>query len=216
MMDTVCQYCFVPVFWGAKVYHKLHRIFFESIVGWYLCSKLRLYHAELGKNTLFNGYTILQLAKSSQIKIGNDFICNSGERNTIDTSRYSKICVRPHATLIIGNQSGMSNTIIQCYNKIEIGDYVNIGAGCLIFDTNFHSTDWQQREDRKTDGHNAKTAPIYIGNDVFIGAKSIICKGVTIGEKSMIAAGSVVIKDIPPYSIAGGNPCKVIKSILKA
>lgn len=58
---------------------------------------------------------------------------------------------------------------------------------------------------------NIKTAPIVIEDYVFVGAKSIILKGVTIGEKSVIAAGSVVVDDIPANCIAGGNPCKVIK-----
>jgi acetyltransferase-like isoleucine patch superfamily enzyme len=52
---------------------------------------------------------------------------------------------------------------------------------------------------------------VIIEDDVFIGARSVICKGVTIGARSIIAAGSVVVKDIPADCIAGGNPCKVIK-----
>lgn len=58
---------------------------------------------------------------------------------------------------------------------------------------------------------HAHSAPIVIGDYVFIGARCIIQKGVTIGEKAIIAAGSVVVKDIPPMCIAAGNPAKVIK-----
>ena len=78
-------------------------------------------------------------------------------------------------------------------------------------DTNFHSTDWRKREHREEDVADAKTAPVVIEDYVFIGARGIICKGVRIGEHSIIAAGSVVVKDIPANCIAGGNPCKVIK-----
>lgn len=78
-------------------------------------------------------------------------------------------------------------------------------------DSNFHSLDWRKRENRDIDVSDAKTAPVVIEDYVFIGARSIICKGVTIGEKSIIAAGTVVVKDIPANCIAGGNPCKVIK-----
>ncbi len=85
------------------------------------------------------------------------------------------------------------------------------GGGTYINDSNHHSTDWRDRADRKLDVQNAKTAPIVIGDYVFIGARCMILKGVTIGEKSIIAAGSVVVKDIPANCIAGGNPCKVIK-----
>lgn len=56
-----------------------------------------------------------------------------------------------------------------------------------------------------------KSAPVVIGDYVFIGARSIVLKGVTIGEKSIIAAGSVVTKDVPANCLAGGNPCKMIK-----
>lgn len=61
------------------------------------------------------------------------------------------------------------------------------------------------------DSHTAKTKPIIIGNHVLIGTQCMILKGVTIGDRSIIAAGSVVTKDIPSDCIAGGNPAKIIK-----
>jgi len=92
---------------------------------------------------------------------------------------------------------------------------VNIGAGCLIFDSNFHCPDWRIRGsgNREEDVNSAKTASVYIGNYVFIGARCIICKGVHIGDKSIVAAGSVVVKDIPAGEIWGGNPAHFIKRI---
>ena len=105
----------------------------------------------------------------------------------------------------------MTNTTIQCYQNITIGDYVNIGAGCLIMDSNFHSTDWHDRMDRRKDTSMRINAPVHIGNVVFIGARSIICKGVTIGDHAMIAAGSVVVKDVPADEVWGGNPARFIK-----
>ncbi len=63
------------------------------------------------------------------------------------------------------------------------------------------------------DTHTAKCAPIHIGSHVLIGTRCIILKGVTIGQGSIIAAGSIVTKDVPANVIAGGNPCKVIKKI---
>ena len=129
----------------------------------------------------------------------------------IDNFPYSKIDVRENAVLKIGNHVGMSQTSITCRKSIIIGNHVNIGAGCMIIDSNFHSTDWTIRRDRYKDYNEALSLPVVIGNDVFIGARSIINKGVTIGDRSIIAAGSVVITDIPSDSIAGGNPCKIIK-----
>ena len=91
---------------------------------------------------------------------------------------------------------------------------VDIGAGCLILDTNMHSIDWGISANRKTDSPDkAKKAPVVIEDDVFIGARCVVNKGVRIGKKAIIAAGSVVVKDIPANCISGGNPCRVIKQI---
>lgn len=88
----------------------------------------------------------------------------------------------------------------------------------MINDSNSHALDYLSRryERELVDLQNyacIKHAPVIIGNDVFIGARTIINKGVTIGDRSIIAAGSVVVKNIPNDCIAGGNPCKVIKHV---
>lgn len=108
----------------------------------------------------------------------------------------------------------MSNVAIHCHNSITIGNCVNIGAGTQIFDTDFHSLDWEDRRD-KTDVIKQKTKPVLIGDFVFIGADSIILKGVHIGEKSIIGAGSVVSHNIPPEEIWAGNPAVFIRKINK-
>lgn len=87
-----------------------------------------------------------------------------------------------------------------------------LGGGTCIIDTDFHPVEWKQR--RKLELRvKGKISSINIGKDVFIGTNCVILKGVSIGDRSVIAAGSVVVKDIPSDVIAGGNPCKVIKSI---
>ena len=106
----------------------------------------------------------------------------------------------------------MNSTMIFCDDKIEIGNNVLIGGGTIIFDTNFHNTNYLERRDPKFNG-KSKTAPISIGNDVFIGGHCIICKGVNIGPRSMVAAGSVVVNSIPADELWGGNPAKFIKKI---
>ena len=115
------------------------------------------------------------------------------------------------ASLQIGNNSGMSNTSIICTNSISIGDNVKIGAGCLLMDSNFHSLDYETRRNSSLDGKNAVSSPIIIEDDVFIGTRCLILKGVTIGARSIIAGGSVVVHSIPSDCIAGGNPCVIIK-----
>ena len=102
--------------------------------------------------------------------------------------------------------------MLWCRDHIEIGDYANIGTGCFVMDSNFHSTDWRVRMTPDDSKHIA-TAPVIIKPHAFIGARCIICKGVTIGEHSMVAAGSVVVKDIPDNELWGGNPAKFIKRL---
>ena len=104
--------------------------------------------------------------------------------------------------------------------KIIIGDNVRIGGDCIIMDTDAHNLDYKIRTSRKTNENgesidvlSAKSKPIIIENDVLIGTRCIILKGVTIGARSIIGSGSVVTKSIPADCIAAGNPCKVIKYI---
>ena len=164
------------------------------------------------KNIHFRGKCILQILKNSRIFIGDGFCCNSGVENAVDNMLCSKIVVLEHAELRIGKMSGISNIVIQCKKYIEIGNYVNIGAGCFIMDNNFHSIDWRERMNRG-DGRLAKCAPVVIKDHAFIGARCIICTGVTIGEHSIIAAGSVVVKDVPDNEMWGGNPARFIRGV---
>lgn len=161
---------------------------------------------------LFRGGVELLFQKDANVQIGKAFICR-GYGGGIDMGNYSQIVVAKGAKLVIGDFCGISNTSIHCHQEITIGHHVNIGGGCKIFDTNFHSSDWRDRDDRKKDIENQRTAPVHIGDYVFIGTRSIICKGVTIGDHSIIAAGSVVVTDIPADEVWGGNPARFIKKL---
>lgn len=94
--------------------------------------------------------------------------------------------------------------------KITIGDNVFIAPNVCII-TEEHAMDVEQRR-----AGLEYTHPVTIGNDVWIAAGALILPGVTIGDGSVIGAGSVVTKDIPPYSLAVGNPCRVIRSLKPA
>lgn len=145
--------------------------------------------------------------------IGNKFSANSGKReNPIGGDTILNLIVfKKEARLTIGENVGISNSTIVCWHEVSIGNNVVIGGGCKIWDTNFHSLDPVMR----TSGHDTdiRTSPVFIRDNVFIGGNVVVLKGVTIGENSVIAAGSVVTKDIPPNVMAGGNPCKVIKAL---
>ena len=99
-------------------------------------------------------------------------------------------------------------------NKITIGDYALIAPGVQIY-TAFHPTHYLDRFGDSADSDfnfcKTETAPVTIGNHVWIGGGAIIMPGVTIGDNVVIGAGSVVTKDIPDNTIAYGNPCRVVR-----
>lgn len=104
------------------------------------------------------------------------------------------------------------NCIFLDCNTITIGDYSGIGPGVHIY-TAFHSTIPQERLGENSNFWKSLTAPVHIGTNVWIGGGSIILPGVNIGDGVTIGAGSVVTHDIPSYTVAVGNPCRVIKNI---
>lgn len=156
---------------------------------------------------------LLKIYNKGKCNIGNDVIIRSGfERNVVGGDVFCKIYIEEGAELVIGNKVGISNSTIYTATRVFIGDEVNIGAGCLITDSDHHSIDYKSRCVSKEDT-NVKKAPIFVEQGAFIGTRSIILKGVTIGEKAVIAAGSVVTKSVPPNQLWGGNPAKFIKEI---
>jgi acetyltransferase-like isoleucine patch superfamily enzyme len=111
-------------------------------------------------------------------------------------------------------------TRIWAGEEITIGNNVLISHNVNIMDTNAHEIDTKERIKRYQDliknglwttKGTILNAPISIGDNVWISFNVTILKGVTIGEGAIIGAGSIVTKDIPPYSLSMGNPCKVIK-----
>lgn len=166
----------------------------------------------VGEDFLITGFPRIMLAEGASVSIGDAFICRSNPDGIGNYAR-TNIYVDEGARLVVGNYSGLSNSVIQCTQEIVIGDHVNIGDGTMIFDTDFHSMNWQDRADRQRDIARRVCKPVRIGDYVFIGARAIIAKGVNIGEKSIIAAGSVVVKDVPAGEVWGGNPAKFIRKV---
>lgn len=135
-----------------------------------------------------NGVPYVRILKGGSVIIGSHLIMNNG---------------------MAGNQIGYGKT--PC-TLISIGDYTMIGSGVKIYTSDFHPLDAKSRRVPKLNVTERKSADVVIGKDCFIGAGSIILKGVTIGNNSVVGAGSVVSKSIPDNSIAVGNSCKVVKT----
>lgn len=158
--------------------------------------------------------------RQGRIAIGDDFHLTSGDCiNPI--CRNIRACIHrgsPNAVISIGNHVGMSSPCIWIHERLTIGDNVNIGGNCMILDTDVHQLDHLARRGNVNVNANVngveqmvQTVPVVIEDDVWIGANCQILKGVTIGARSVIGAGSVVTKSIPADCIAAGNPCKVIR-----
>lgn len=189
----------------------LPSLFYQSVSG----LKLNVTNRLSGGVKVIKRNLLLQIltTKNGELIIGNYFKCN----NRIKSNSIGLIqpCIfnisTPNSKIIIGDNVGISGSTICATTSVTIGNNVLIGSGCLISDTDSHPIDW---EDRLYD-RNEKTrkAPIVIKDNAFIGARSIILKGVTIGEGAVVGAGSVVSKDVPPYSIVCGNPARVVKTL---
>lgn len=153
--------------------------------------------------------------------IGNDFYMTNGDAiNPIGSNLRGTFYLEPGANVTIGDNVGMSSTRLWIAQGLTIGNNVSIGAGVLIIDTDCHPLDCRMRRSDKEQHFSqeqihaaTQSAPVVIEDDVWIGAQTIILKGVTVGARSVIGAGSVVTKSIPADCIAAGNPCKVIKSL---
>ena len=159
--------------------------------------------------SIMGSISVIGLGK---IVIGDNFCMTSGEHiNPISANMQASFFTdSSDAQIRIGDNVGMSSTRIWIHDSLTIGHNVKIGGGVLLIDTDCHPIDYLVR---RTSNEGTCSAPIVIEDDVWIGAQSIILKGVTIGARSIIGAGSVVTKNIPSDCIAAGNPCKVIKRL---
>ena len=160
--------------------------------------------AEAGDGVFFK--YVAQLHDPQYIRIGN----NTSFGKDLYLTVWGVSNREPN--LSIGNNCyfGAYNHIT-CANKITIGDSLLTGKWVTITDNSHGETDRASLEMKPTKRPITSKGPVIIGNNVWIGDKATILPGVTIGDGAVIAANAVVTKDVPPYSVVGGNPAKVIK-----
>lgn len=110
--------------------------------------------------------------------------------------------------VIIGDHTriGLHNTII---GPVTIGCHVNLAQGITVTALNHNF----ENSDKRIDEQGVSTTPVIIEDDIWIGANAVILPGVTIGNHSVVAAGAVVTKNVPPHSLVAGVPAKIIKQI---
>lgn len=156
-----------------------------------------------GSATIEDGCFIEALSKSG-MKVGNNF--SLGKNSIIECTGVIR---ELGEELIIGDNVGIAaNAFIAMRGKVEIGSNTIFGPNVSIHAENHNFSDI----DKPIKLQGATRKGVKIGEDCWIGSKAVILDGVTIGSHSIIAAGAVVTKDVPEYSIVGGVPAKVIKS----
>ncbi|WP_173467513.1 acyltransferase [Fibrobacter succinogenes] len=171
-----------------------------------------------GNNVSFSsfktgGTPYVMVARGGKMSIGKNFAMNNGIKyNPIGCPQPCTFFVDRTATLSIGDNVGISQTALVAIDDITIGNNVKIGGGVCIYTTDFHSLDPVLRKS-KDDLSNRAKKPVVIKDNAFIGAHSIILKGVTIGENSIVGAGCVVTKNIPDNQIWAGNPARFIRNV---
>ena len=173
--------------------------------------KLWLNNVKCGRHVSSGGGGVVSLQISPyarEVRIGDYVSFNNYE--SVGWFAKCSLWVKQDATLVIGHHSGLSGTLLFATRSITIGNYVKIGGGTRIFDTDCHPLDYVRRR-HTNEGTIAE--PIVIEDDVFIGAGCIIMKGIHIGARSIVAAGSVVTRNIPADEIWGGCPAKMIRKL---
>jgi carbonic anhydrase/acetyltransferase-like protein (isoleucine patch superfamily) len=169
---------------------------------------LRLRGAEVGHNVRCNGFPYVKVRKGGRLVIEDDVMINAAPwSNAHVTSGSLNIFVAAGASLYLRRGAGVSGTRLVAMKEIDIGQGTFIGGGCLICDSDMHEI--------PLGAHGgAKVFPIRIGKRAFVGAQSIILKGVSIGDGAVVGAGSTVSGIVPDRALAAGNPAKILKKYL--
>jgi acetyltransferase-like isoleucine patch superfamily enzyme len=159
---------------------------------------------ELEAGVLFVKAARFSRAPGSVLRIQRECRFRSdGRSNRVGVNRACYLStLRAGAVLSVGPRCAFSGTVIAAAERIELGRYVRCGANTTIMDSDFHEDDPRSGEPR----------PVVIEDHVWLGLNVMVLKGVRIGRNSVVAAGSVVTKDIPANVVAGGVPAKVIKA----
>ncbi len=168
---------------------------------------------ELGYVTLY-GEPLISKANHSRIVMGKGVVIISDSQYNRSGINHPAIIATeaPGAEIIIGDGVGMSGTSIVAVQKIEIGNDTMLGANTNIYETDFHCMDANERLNQKNI-LVAKHAPIYIGKQCWLASNVTILKGVKIGDRVVVAAMSLVSKDVPDDMVVAGVPAKILNNM---
>ena len=164
----------------------------------------------IGDNFETRGRILLSLHSPHGVTIGKNVTVNSAPlADPVGGGESTVFATFGQGEILIGDRVGISNSAICASQMVMIENDVMIGAGCRIWDTDFHAAD----PDKRLAGERGSSKPVVIMQRAFIGGGSIILKGVIIGENAVIGAGSVVTKSVPDGEIWAGNPAHRIGTV---
>ncbi len=164
-----------------------------------------LRRADVHASVIMRGRPLIRCCRGGKMVFHERVVVNSSIQSNpvIGHVKSSFSVVVPGAVLEVGAGVGMSGVTITAAKRVSIGTGTIIGADTMITDTDFHSP---LPEGGWSNDARSVAEAVSIGKNCFIGARSIILKGVTIGDGAVVAAGAVVTRDVPALGLAIGNP----------
>ena len=172
--------------------------------------------------THFSGAEAVVLAPSAHVSLRSILgrlpaTLTIGAQSTVHAKLVGE---RSGSAISIGDRCFIGRSTIISASAVTIGDDVLISWGCFIVDHDSHSLDWERRKRDvlawrmgNKDWTDVPVRSVVIGDKAWIGFNSIVLKGVSIGERAIVAAGSVVTRDVPAATVVAGNPARVIREI---
>jgi len=170
----------------------------------------RLKGVEFQGRCEFLGRPLMSVARGARMVLGDGAQLYSATRaNPLGNFQPCVLrALRPGAQLVLGRGVGLSGTVLCAADSIEVGEGTIFGSGAMVIDNDFHlpAGEWGWNSEAMLSGTSAR--PVKIGRGVFIGARAIVLKGVTIGDRAVVGAGAVVTRDVPANQLAVGNPAQ--------
>lgn len=184
----------------------LRTVFMRTFGRW----RLRRLGVDFGSQLVLYRNPIVSAMTRGNISLGSRVILCSNSRNTaLGVGR--PVIFRTLAEIgriKIGDDCGFSGTVICAAISVSVGARCLFGADTMIVDTDFHPVDPTGRSAASIS--ESRSEAVVIGDDVFVGARAVILKGVSVGEGAVIGAGSVITSNVPSFSVVAGNPARVI------